>query len=240
MTERWTITKVASNLDATASIARRLARLLRAGDIVRLSGPLGAGKTTLVRHLASALGVEPGLVSSPTYVLMNEYPIPGPNENAAEREAEGPDPDADPTSEPTEPRAGVIVHIDAYRLGSAEDLESTGWDTLKGDEIVLIEWAERVEEALPDDAAVVKITPTGEDSRRIEIDAPVSWGERPEAAVLIRDDTVCRVTGRPVSAESPTWPFADERARMVDLHQWFSEGYSVSRPIEERDLDLSD
>lgn len=224
MTERWTITKDASDLEATASIARRLARLLRAGDIVRLSGPLGAGKTTLVRHLASALGVEPGLVSSPTYVLMNEYPIPP----------------ADETSEPPSPRAGVIVHIDAYRLGSAEDLDSTGWDTLKGDEIVLIEWAERVDEALPDDAAVVKITPTGEDSRRIEIDAPVSWGERPEAAVLIRDDTVCRVTGRPVSAESPTWPFADERARMVDLHQWFSEGYSVSRPIEERDLDLSD
>ncbi len=225
MTERWTITKEANSPDATASVARRLARLLRPGDIVRLSGPLGAGKTTLVRHLVVALGVEPGLVSSPTYVLMNEYPVPAPNEN---------------TEPPAQPRASVIVHIDAYRLGSAEDLESTGWDTLKGDEIVLIEWAERVEEALPQDAARVTITPTGEDSRRIEIDAPLSWGERAEAGVLLRDDTVCPVTGRPVSAETPSWPFADEQARMVDLHRWFSGGYSVSRPIEERDLDLSD
>ncbi|MCC5787144.1 MAG: tRNA (adenosine(37)-N6)-threonylcarbamoyltransferase complex ATPase subunit type 1 TsaE [Phycisphaerales bacterium] len=216
--------KEATGLDATASVARRLARLLRPGDIVRLSGQLGAGKTTLVRHLAVALGVEPGLVSSPTYVLMNEYPIPASDQ-----------PDA-----AAEPRASVIVHIDAYRLASAEDLESTGWDTLKGDEIVLIEWAERVDEALPKEAATIRITPTGESSRRIEIDAPASWGERPEAAVLIRDDTVCPVTGRPVSAETPSWPFADEQARMVDLHRWFSGGYSVSRPIEERDLDLSD
>jgi len=79
---------------------------------------------------------------------------------------------------------------------------------------------------------------------------PAAWAERSGWPALTRlgmgsggegsgarRDTVCPVTGRAVSATSPTWPFADERARLADLYKWFAEGYTVSRPSEWNDLE---
>jgi tRNA threonylcarbamoyladenosine biosynthesis protein TsaE len=63
--------------DLTASLAAGLAAVLRHGDRLALRGDLGAGKTTFVRHLAAALGVPSGMVSSPTFVMANQYPARG-------------------------------------------------------------------------------------------------------------------------------------------------------------------
>lgn len=199
------------SLDATAQLAADLAAVLRPGDIVRLDGDMGAGKTTLVRSIAAAMGVDESAVSSPTYVIMNIY----------------------------DARVTPIAHLDCYRLGSDEDLAALGWDRVTdGSAIILIEWAERIEDALPDHTARIAITPTGEHARLFELTVPASWESRAGFPGLeSRPDTTCPITGKPVPGDSPTWPFFDERARMADLHGWISGSYTISRPIEQRDLE---
>jgi len=104
---------------ATAQLAVRLAAVLAADAVVALDGPLGAGKTTLVRHLVAALGGDPQQVSSPTFTLMHQY------------------------------RARLpILHLDAYRLSAAADLLALGFDELREGGIAVIEWAQRVRPAL--------------------------------------------------------------------------------------------
>lgn len=197
----------------TEAVALDLAMVLRAGDVVRLEGELGAGKTAFVRGVAAALGIDAGLVASPTFVIVHEYPNPG--------------------SRP------AMAHLDCYRLRGPEDLEALGWDRIVASRaIVAVEWPERVAGALPPDAATVRLEHAGEHERRIVIEVPGAWADRPGFGGLeARRDTVCPVTGRPVAADNPHWPFADERARLSDLHGWFTERHAISRPIEERDLE---
>ncbi len=206
------IARPCHSLESTARLAADIAAVLRAGDIVRLEGDMGAGKTTLVRAIAQARGVHPDAVSSPTYVLMNIY---GPQHGAP------------------------IAHLDCYRLSGEDDLDALGWDQITdGKTIILIEWAERIEKALPESAARIRIEPINEHSRLFTIEVPESWEDRAGFPGLeMPPDTVCPITGKPVPGDSPTWPFADERARMADLHGWMSEQYTISRPMEERDLD---
>lgn len=206
--------------------------MLRAGDVVALSGDLGAGKTTLVRELARALGTPSDLVHSPTFVMVNEYPI---------RVGDG--------------AAVRLVHIDAYRLHGSDELDTLGWDTFmdvgrtdaggrplgaRGDAIVVIEWSERIAESLPaaDRVARLALAATGEDSREVVLDLPDSWVARPGVKELLdRDPTRCRVTRKWVAPNSPTYPFADDRARMADLGKWFGEGFAVTREVERDDLE---
>lgn len=101
--------------EATADLGRWLAQRVRPGDVVLLDGPLGAGKTTLVRALVEDLGGDPALVASPTFTLMNLY---------AARLS--------------------IAHVDAYRLEHAGQLAALGFDELIEDGLGVIEWAERV------------------------------------------------------------------------------------------------
>lgn len=224
-------TRHLDSLEATAAFAKGLASVLRGGDVVALAGDLGAGKTTLVRELTHALGG--GHAHSPTFVLVNEYPL----------------------KQVTKDRAGAsrLVHIDAYRLRSTEDLDTLGWDTFmdtraadshgraigaRADAIVLIEWAERIADALPTDLARISMSATGEESREVTLDFPNSWRDRPGVPELLERDPIrCRVTGAWVSPTNPAYPFADARARMADLGKWFGEGFRVSRGIEERDFD---
>lgn len=214
--ERVTLDRTSTSEDYTAALGRALAGLLRPGDVLALQGQLGAGKTTLVRAIAAGLGIDARLVASPTFVLVNQYPIPVGG--------------AGPLV------GGQLVHIDAYRLKSAEDLEPLGWDQFmsdtgaKSNAAVIIEWAERIAEALPPGTARVRLTAAGGHTRQITLDLPASWESR-EGFENFRDrePTACRVTGRWVPPTSKTYPFIDERSREVDLYQWFTSGYKTSR-----------
>lgn len=201
-----------TSLDETDHIARDFSASVRPGDIIRLDGEMGAGKTTFVRSLARALRHDERLVSSPTYVVMNLY------------ESDG---------------APTIAHLDCYRLGDESELEALGWDTVTdGSAIVIIEWAERIEDALPERVARITITATGETARLFAIDVPEHWMDRAGAAALEpRPETSCPVTGERVSGECATYPFSSERARMIDLGKWFDESHTISRPIEQGDLE---
>ncbi len=154
--------------NATLALGAALAAILRPGDIVALDGPLGAGKTTLVRAVARSLGVDARLVSSPTFVFVNQYPIPAASPNSSLA-------------------AGQLVHIDAYRLTSREDLDSLGWDrlfdsetgTIAGRAAAMLEWPSKIAGAMADEAlALVEIEPTGEYSRRVRLVLPHEWSTR--------------------------------------------------------------
>lgn len=126
----------------TAALGRRLARGLRAGDCVALIGPLGAGKTALVRGIAAGLGLaDRRMVSSPTFVLVQEYPAAVP-----------------------------IYHVDLYRLGDpVGELRGLGIDEMLARGVVLIEWADRAGGALPRPRWDVAIEITGPRARRFRI-----------------------------------------------------------------------
>jgi tRNA threonylcarbamoyl adenosine modification protein YjeE len=208
----------------TAALATGLADLLAFSDVLALHGPLGAGKTTFTRALAQALGTRQGLASSPTFVMINQYPF-------------------------TNPRlgSGQLIHVDAYRLSSAEDIDSLGWDALfdpytrlaRDRSIALIEWADRIKDALPPDEqlATLTITPTGEHTRSFDFRFPAAWQSRPNYELFASNvPTRCPATQSWVAPTSPTYPFASQHAKMADLHRWFTGGYTISRDLEPDDL----
>lgn len=115
----------------TLRLARALGAALRPGDAVLIRGELGAGKTTFVRGVAEGLGVDPGLVSSPTFVIVNEYPG----------------------------RIADLIHVDAYRLRSADDLDSIGWDRLaSAAAVMIVEWPERITGGLDAARRIFEVT----------------------------------------------------------------------------------
>ncbi len=137
-----------NSVEETWEVARRLAAQLKCGDIVRLEGDLGAGKTTFVQSLAAALGAS-GRVASPTFCIVREHPIPA--------SAGSP---------------SLLVHMDLYRLNSEEDVEAIGWDDyLARGAIMAVEWPDRAGSLIPNDAwRVVFTILEGEEKRRITID----------------------------------------------------------------------
>jgi len=211
-----TLTRNAPSLEHTRVIADDLAAVLRPGDIVRLEGEMGAGKTTFVSTLARSFGVAPEAVSSPTFVIMNIY---------QGHEHRPP-----------------IAHLDCYRLGDESELDALGWDQIAdSDAIILIEWPDRIDDALPSGTMTIAIDHVDETSRRFRFSIPDAWGQRAGFdAITPRPATTCPVTGEHVPADSLTWPFASERARLADLHGWFSEKHVISRPIEQADLEQGD
>lgn len=219
MPEGITFSITSASLEQTAQIGRALGRVLRAGDVVALQGELGAGKTTLTRSIVEGVFGEPKEVSSPTFVIAQMYS------------------DQDGRS---------VFHIDAYRLDpDADTLGQIGWDMITdGTHIVLIEWPEKFGGRVRFDATV-RLEHAGEQSRGLMLEIPETWRERSGMLLLAeefaelpaREPTICRVTGRAVPADSPTWPFYNEQARMADLYGWFSETYTVTRPVEQRDLE---
>jgi tRNA threonylcarbamoyladenosine biosynthesis protein TsaE len=200
------------DVQGTVDWGARLARVLRPGDVIGLDGPLGAGKTTLVRSIATALGADARLVASPSYVIAHEYPIGT--------------------------RASV-VHIDAYRLGADDDLEAIGLDRLGERDITIVEWAERLAGALPEDIARIRIEMVGEDRRDLVVELADAWRVRPDLDSLAPDLVRCPATNLVVSPGDPHSPFATERARLADLHGWITERYHVERPVGPDDESLA-
>src|SRR6266478_2527831 len=131
------------DLDATMAFGRRLAGLLFPGAVVALVGPLGAGKTHLVRAIAEGLGIaDSRLVSSPTFVLIQEYDARWP-----------------------------IYHFDAYRLQtSAEFLDLGAHEYFEGKGVCLVEWADRVEDVMPQEHLRIALEIIGETARRIAVE----------------------------------------------------------------------
>lgn len=129
--------------DRTVELGRRLASLLVAGDVVALEGPLGTGKTRVVRGIAEGLGL--GVeVTSPTFSVVHEY---------------GGDP--------------PLSHVDAYRLADGDEFLSLGASELWEDGVVVIEWASRVADVLPPETLWISgETMTGGRVWRVEPNCP--------------------------------------------------------------------
>jgi len=132
-----------TNAEETRKAGKQLGESLKPGDIVALTGPLGAGKTVFAQGVAESLGIrEP--VTSPTYTLISEY--------------EGRMP---------------LYHMDLYRLGSPEEFTWLGvQEMLDGTGISLIEWSERAGEELPERTITVSIELEKNNSRSITIAKP--------------------------------------------------------------------
>ena len=123
---------------ATVDLGRRLGGMLRAGDLVVLTGELGAGKTTLTTGIGAGLGVR-GPVTSPTFVIARVHPslVGGP----------------------------ALVHVDAYRLSGAAELDDLDLDADLADAVTVVEWGAGLAEKLSEDH--LELVLTGQEDRRV-------------------------------------------------------------------------
>ncbi|HXV69917.1 MAG TPA: tRNA (adenosine(37)-N6)-threonylcarbamoyltransferase complex ATPase subunit type 1 TsaE [Acidimicrobiia bacterium] len=135
--------------DDTETLGSRIASNLRPGDVVVLAGGLGVGKTLFTRGIATGLGVDEPVVS-PSFVLVREY------------------------------RSGFmpVIHADVYRLGSMNEFDDLDVLELARDGVLIIEWGEAVESALPMDHLRVEFEVDGEGSRTLRFVGAGSWAER--------------------------------------------------------------
>jgi tRNA threonylcarbamoyladenosine biosynthesis protein TsaE len=135
----------------TEALGERIGGRLRAGDVVLLAGPLGAGKTVLARGIGRGLGVL-GAVTSPTFVIAREHP-PAPGG-----------------------RGIPLVHVDAYRLGGRAELDDLDLDTDLGSGVVVAEWGEGLADRLAARHLLVRLRRRDDDSRV----ARLSWRSAPD------------------------------------------------------------
>jgi tRNA threonylcarbamoyladenosine biosynthesis protein TsaE len=132
----------------TQALGAALAAVLRAGDLVILTGDLGAGKTTFTQGLGAAMHVR-GQVASPTFIVAREHP---------------PLPRADGT------RGPALVHVDAYRLGGLDELDALDLDATLDEAVTVVEWGRGLAEALTDDRLEIDLVrPRGGD---VDLDHP--------------------------------------------------------------------
>jgi tRNA threonylcarbamoyladenosine biosynthesis protein TsaE len=137
-----------ASAEDTHDFGMRLGRLLRAGDLVVLTGGRGAGKTTLTQGIGSGLGVR-GPVTSPTFVIARVHPslVGGP----------------------------ALVHVDAYRLGGAVELDDLDLDADVADSVTVVEWGHGVAERLADAYLEVVLTAGADDARTVTL---TGFGDR--------------------------------------------------------------
>ena len=141
--------------DDTLALARKLAAIVRPGDIVLLVGGLGSGKTLFTSGLAEGLGVEEQVVS-PSFVLVRQY------------------------------QSGFmpLVHVDVYRLSSINEFDDLDVFESAAEGVLVIEWADAVEPALPDDHLRVEFDVADDESRMIRLGLGGDWARRDIEAVL--------------------------------------------------------
>ena len=136
--------------EASEALGARLAALVAPGDVVTLSGPLGAGKTSIARGLLAALGLV-GEAPSPSFAIVQPYA-------------------------PPEVRLPVL-HVDLYRIDDPDEIEELGLDEAAGDSVLLVEWPKRAPGWWPDALALtLEMLPDG--SRRLTAAVPPGWKER--------------------------------------------------------------
>ena len=195
--------------DDTESYGFRIGRSCEGGERIALMGELGAGKTTFMRGFARGLGIDPSEVTSPTFTLLNVH-------------------------EPT--GSGLqLVHGDAYRLSSADELHAVGWDEYMDDprSVIVMEWPQRVEGVLGPHPITIELVHDEPDAEGVigRIARCLLPDRGPE-----RSHRPCPTCSKLVPEHGRHFPFCCSRCRMADLGSWFSGSYVVSREIEEDDL----
>ena len=135
------ITFTTTSAKETVELGKKIGSFLKKGDIIAMQGTLGAGKTTITKGIAQALGINE-TITSPTFCLISEY--------------EGKMP---------------LYHMDVYRLDGAEDFANLGTeDMLYGEGVSIIEWSEKIMEELPHKTIILKLEPHDDGARTITIE----------------------------------------------------------------------
>ncbi|UFU02367.1 tRNA (adenosine(37)-N6)-threonylcarbamoyltransferase complex ATPase subunit type 1 TsaE [Ruania suaedae] len=142
---------------ATRELGRRLARVLRAGDLVILTGDLGAGKTTLTQGIGEGLGVR-GRVASPTFIIAREHAPTG----------DGPG----------------LIHVDAYRLASIAEVDALDLDSSMAESVTVVEWGAGLVEGLAQDRLEIDLVrPRGVEGAGVEL-GQAAAADQPRRVVL--------------------------------------------------------
>lgn len=136
---------------ATEAFGRALAAKVRPGDVVALSGQLGAGKTSIARGLLAALGLE-GEAPSPSFAIVQPY-------------------------EPPE-TVFPVLHVDLYRIDDPDEAEELGLDDARADSLLLVEWPERLPDGFWADALWLTLTIEADGSRALTARVPAAWKDR--------------------------------------------------------------
>ena len=136
---------------ATEAFGARLAAVVRPGDVVALTGPLGAGKTSVARGLLAALGLE-GEAPSPSFAIVQPYAAP----------------------ETVLP----VWHVDLYRLDDPEEVDELGLEDERADGVLLVEWPERAGGRAWPEALRLTLSIEPDGSRRLTAEVPPGWRDR--------------------------------------------------------------
>jgi len=137
--------------EESLELGRKLAGLVRPGDVIALSGQLGAGKTSIARGLLAALGLE-GEAPSPSFAIVQPY-------------------------DPPEVRFPVL-HVDLYRLDHPEEAEELGLDDARIDSLLIVEWPERLGDAAWHDALWLSLDVAPNGARALTAKVPAAWKDR--------------------------------------------------------------
>ena len=149
----------------TTRLGQVIGRVLRGGETIALYGPLGAGKTALVRGIAQGLGASPTAISSPTFVVIREY-------------AQGRLP---------------LAHVDLYRIRSPRELESTGLiEYFSGQTVTAIEWADKGLAVLPPDRIEIALNHRAAQRRTIQLSVTGPKSDKILTRARIQYSKTCR------------------------------------------------
>ncbi|WP_404339883.1 tRNA (adenosine(37)-N6)-threonylcarbamoyltransferase complex ATPase subunit type 1 TsaE [Sphingomonas sp. MMS12-HWE2-04] len=140
-----------STPEDSLDLGRKLAAIVRPGDVIALSGPLGAGKTSIARGLLAALGLEEE-APSPSFAIVQSY-------------------------EPPEVRLPVL-HVDLYRIEDPDEAEELGLDDARANSLLIVEWPERLDEHWWRDALWLTLDVTPDGARALTAKVPAAWKDR--------------------------------------------------------------